>query len=131
MKTLGGRLMALTVAMLVSGLVLGAAGFAVVGPPAVEGVVYSTLLCLVPGLLTVFLGEFLKHRDLSAYVVLAGGGLRMVFVLLGMFAVTTLRADLGFREFTLWLLISYLVSLAVETAVILAPVAVRKTDNQC
>lgn len=130
MKTLGGRLVSLTAAMLAMGVLLAAIGYAVAGVRAVEGVAYSVLLCLIPGLMTVFLGEFLKSRNLSAYVVLAGGGFRMFFVLLGMFAVSALRPDLGFREFTLWLLLSYLVSLAIETVVILVPVSGKNASDQ-
>ena len=122
-KTLGGRLLALTAGMLVVGVLLGVVAYGMSGLLGVEGLVYSIVLCLIPGLLTVFLGEFLKHRGLSAYIVLAGGGFRMLFVLLGMFAVSTLRPDLGFRQFTVWLIISYLVALALETTVILAPAA--------
>ncbi|MBS0203120.1 MAG: hypothetical protein JSS49_09500 [Planctomycetes bacterium] len=123
MKTLGGRLLTLTAGMLAAGVLLGVVAFGVSGYPGVEGLVYSIVLCLIPGLLTVYSGEFLKHRGLAAYIVLAGGGFRMLFVLLGMFAVSALRPDLGFRQFTVWLIISYLVALALETAVILAPAA--------
>jgi len=54
-------------------------------------------------------------------VVLVGGALRMVFVLLGLLGISALRPDLGFRQFTVWLLISYMVALAIETAVVLVP----------
>jgi hypothetical protein len=92
---------------------------------------YSLILSLIPGLLTVFAGELLRHRNLSAYVVLVGGGFRMLFVLLGMFAVSALRPDLGFRQFTVWLIVCYLVALALETALVLPPVTAPKPlDDQ-
>ena len=129
MKTLGGRLMALTGGMLAVGLLLGLIAFGVSGLPGVEGLAYSLILCLIPGLLTVFLGEFLKQGDRSAFLVLAGGGFRMLFVLLGMVAVSSLRPDLGFREFTVWLIVCYLVALALETAVILVPAGSAGSAN--
>lgn len=123
MKTLGGRLLALTAGMVAAGIPLAGIAYGVSGLPGLEGLAYSLLLCLIPGLLTVFAGGLLKHRDLSAYLVLIGGGFRMLFVLLGMFAVSALRPDLGFRQFTVWLIVCYLVALALETGIILAPTA--------
>ncbi len=129
MKSLGGRLLALVLGMLVIGLLLTPIAYGTVGLGAVEGLGYSLLLCLIPGLLTLLLSELLRETSLSPYVVLAGGGLRMVFVLLGLLAVNSLRPDLGFREFTIWLLVCYLAALAVETAVILTPAARGKSVN--
>ena len=129
MKTLGGRLAALTVGMLVAGAGLAVAAFVLRGWLAVEGVGYSVALCLVPGWLTVFCGELLRSRDLSAYVVLVGTGFRLLFVLLGFLAVGALRPELGFVEFTVWLIPSYLVALALETAVILRSVAGDNVAN--
>jgi hypothetical protein len=131
LKTLGGRLVALTAGMLVVGLLLAVIAYGVSGLLGLEGLAYSLILCLIPGLLTVFVGELLKHRDLSAYVVLVGGGFRILFVLLGMFAVSALRPDLGFRQFTVWLIVCYLVALALETALVLPPVkAPKPLDDQ-
>lgn len=131
MKTLGGRLLALTAGMLVVGGLLAVVAYGVSGLPGLEGLAYSLILCLIPGLLTVFVSELLKHHNLSAYIVLVGGGFRMLFVLLGMFAVSALRPDLGFRQFTVWLIVSYLVALALETALVLpSPVVPRSADNQ-
>jgi hypothetical protein len=90
-----------------------------VGVAGVEGVLYSVLLCLVPGWLTIYAGDLMRHGDLAAYTVLVGTGLRMLFVLLGLFAVGVLRNDLGFREFTVWLIAGYLVALALETWMVL------------
>jgi len=131
LKTLGGRLVALAAGMLVVGLLLAVVAYGVAGFLGLEGLAYSLILCLIPGLLTVFAGELLKHRGLSAYVVLVGGGFRMLFVLLGMFAVSALRPDLGFRQFTVWLIVCYLVALALETALVLPPMkAPKPLDGQ-
>jgi uncharacterized membrane protein YwaF len=128
-KTLGSRLFVLTAGMFILGLLLAAVAYGVAGLPGVEGLVYSLLLCLIPGLVTVIVSEYLKKSDLAAHVVLVGGGLRMVFVLAGMFAVSALRPDLGFRQFTVWLIICYLVALALETAVILVPASSGNSVN--
>ena len=131
MKTLGGRLLALTAGMLVVGGLLAVVAYGVSGLLGLEGLAYSLILCLIPGLMTVFAGELLKHHNLSAYIVLVGGGFRMLFVLLGMFAVSALRPELGFRQFTVWLIASYLVALALETALVLpSPVVPKSADDQ-
>lgn len=122
-KTLGGRLLALTAGMLAVGLILAAVAYGMSGLLGVEGLVYSLVLCLIPGLLTVYVSDVLKKSEMSAYIVLVGGGLRMLFVLLGMFGVSALRPELGFREFTVWLIVSYLVALALETVIVVAPAA--------
>ena len=129
MKSLGGRLLALVLGMLLIGLLLAPVAYGAIGLAAVEGLGYSLLLCLIPGLLTLLLSDLLRGTSLSPYVILAGGGLRMIFVLLGLVLVNSLRPDLGFREFTIWLLVCYLAALAVETAVILAPAARGKSVN--
>ncbi len=128
-KSLVGRLLALVLGMFGIGLLLAPIAFGIAGLTALEGLAYSLLLCLIPGLLTLWLADLLKGTSLSPYVVLAGGGLRMLFVLLGLLTVNSLRPDLGFREFTIWLLVCYLAALAVETAMILASGAAVKSAN--
>ena len=123
MRSIGDRLAVFTIGMLIFTAAAAGVAFGIVGWPGVEGVLYSSVLCLVPGWLTVFVSDLMKHRDSSAYAVLVGTGLRMVFVFLGIFVVGALRPGLGFREFTGWLVVSYLVALALETWVILAPEA--------
>jgi hypothetical protein len=76
---------------------------------------------LVPGWLTIYIGDLLRHRDIAAYAVIAGTAVRMMFVLLGLFAVGLVRPDLGFREFTVWLIVGYMVSLALEAWMVLLP----------
>jgi hypothetical protein len=107
--------------MLVVGGLMSPAAYALAGWLGLEGLAYSVGLCLVPGLLTVVMSDLLKNTGLSPYVVLLGGALRMAFVLVGLLVVSSIRLDLGFRQFTVWLLASYLVALAIETALILAP----------
>ena len=50
----------------------------------------------------------------------------MLFVFLGIVTIRTLRPDLKFREFTVWLIVSYLVALALETRAVLVPAANSK-----
>ena len=129
MQSLSRRQAVFTIGMLVFGGIAAAVAFGAVGLKAVEGVCYSVLLCLVPGWLTIYSGVLLKRPELSAYIVLVGTGLRVVFVLLGLFVVGALRPDLGFREFTVWLVISYLVALALETWIVLLPASSEAVSN--
>ena len=129
MQSLSRRQAVFTVGMLVFGGIAAAVAFGLVGLWAVEGVSYSVLLCLVPGWLTIYSGVLLKRTELSAYIVLVGTGLRVVFVLLGLFVVGALRQDLGFREFTVWLIVSYLVALALETWIVLLPASSEAVSN--
>ncbi len=121
MYSLARRQAVFTLGMLVFGVLAAGVAFGVVGLRGVEGVCYSVLLCLIPGWLTIYSSVLLKGPQLTAYVVLVGTALRMVFVLLGLFAVGVLRQDLGFREFTVWVIFSYLVALALETWMVLLP----------
>ena len=121
MQSVGRQLAVFTFGMMLYVLLVSGLSFAVAGWRGVEGLLYASLLCLIPGWMTVFVSDLLKHRESSAYIVLVGTGFRMLFVLAGMVAVNSLRADLGFREFTVWLIVSYLVALALETWAVLVP----------
>ncbi|HEY0983722.1 MULTISPECIES: hypothetical protein [unclassified Schlesneria] len=98
-----------------------AVAFQWVGPKGVEGVVISGLLCLIPGWLTILIGGLVKQGSLAVYLVLVAMMNRMIFVLVGVLAVKNLRPDLGFYEFTIWLLTAYMVALALETWLVLSP----------
>ena len=121
MQSHWGRQLVFTMGMLVFGCLEAAFACGWVGLKGAEGVTYSVALCLVPGWLTIYIGDLLRHRDIAAYAVIAGTVVRMVFVLLGLFAVGLVRPDLGFREFTVWLIVGYMVSLALETWMVLQP----------
>ena len=127
MQSLSRRLAAFALVMLVCGGLEAIVAYGLVGVRGVEGVCYSVLLCLIPGLLTIYVGELMRNADLGAYVVLIGTGFRLLFVLLGVFVVCEIRAGLGFREFTVWLIFAYLVSLAFETWMVLLPSQVEST----
>lgn len=125
MHSLARRQVVFTAGMLIGGLLAALVAFRLSGWLGSEGVVYSVLLCLVPGWLTLYISHLLNQGDQKAYVILVGTGLRMLFVLLGLVSVTALRPELGFREFTVWLLGGYLVSLALETWLVLVPASTK------
>ncbi len=121
MQSLIRRQAVFTLGMLLCGALEVVAALVCYGVKGAEGAVYSVLLCLIPGWLTVYAGDLMKRRGLGAYIVLVGTALRMLFVLMGLLVITTLRHDLGFYEFTVWLIVSYMVGLALETWIILLP----------
>lgn len=90
------------------------------GRAAIEGLTIAGVLCLLPGCLMFLFGVRMVASDSQVpMVVLGGAGLRMLFVLVGMLAVQSLRPELGFREFVVWLLVFYLAMLTVETVLVL------------
>lgn len=120
-----------TTGMLCCGCLEAAVAYLWVGATGIEGVLYSILLCLIPGWLTIYSSALLKQTQLAVYTVLVGTGLRMTFVLLGLLGIGAIRPDLGFREFVVWLIPSYLAALAIETSVLIAPdlaKAISRTD---
>ena len=110
-----------TLVMIVFCGLAAAVAYKWVGLRGVEGVVVAGIICLIPGWLTIFLSALMNQSRFAVYLVLVAMVNRMVFVLVGWFAVRTLRPDLGFREFTVWLLAVYLVALALETWLVLSP----------
>ena len=90
------------------------------GRAGLEGLTVAAVLCLLPGFLVfLFVSRMVASENQLSIVVLGGAGLRMLFVLAGMLAVQSLRPDLGFREFVVWLLVFYLAMLATETVLVL------------
>jgi hypothetical protein len=119
------RQLVFTLGMLVCGSLEAALAGALVGLSGVEGVVYSVLLCLIPGWVTIYVSHLLRHPAYSAYILLVGTAARLVFVLLGLLVISLIRPDLGFREFTLWLIVGYMVSLVLETWAVVLPLKVN------
>jgi hypothetical protein len=126
MQSTGFQVAVFTIGMVLYVLLMSGLAYALAGWVGVEGLVYAGLLCLIPGWMTIFVGGILKHRGSSAYLVLVGTSFRMLFVFLGIVTIRTLRPDLKFREFTVWLIVSYLVALALETRAVLVPAANSK-----
>ena len=106
-------------------LVLAGPAYWLRGTLALEGLSYAVLLCLVPGWLVVYVTTRYPEAGSQATAVLLGTGLRMAFVLIGMVTLKKTRPDLGHYEFQLWVILSYLAFLAVETVMI-----VKYTQDQ-
>ena len=119
------RSVAVRQAVFTLGMVL--VGFSEVGLLSLTGrqglneVLGSVALCLIPGWMTIFAGELLRFRDLSAFIILVGMGLRMMFVLIGLLAVAMFVPGVDLREFAVGLVVGYLVALALETWLVLSP----------
>lgn len=95
------------------------------GAIALEGLTYAGILCLLPGLVVVFVTSRYPDGDSPSTIVLLGTGLRMAFVLIGMVVIRNLRPEMGHYEFQLWLVLYYLAFLFVETLLV-----VKSTDIQ-
>lgn len=100
----------------------------IAGGSGVEGLSYALLLCLVPGVVTLRLSRSVDSRR-APFVVLLSMGLRVASVLAGVLVLRVLRPDLGPAAFHVWLIVGYLVTLLVETRMLLAEMAVTRTDT--
>jgi len=124
-QTIGSRCGLLVAVAVATWLVAAAPAWWLGGRAALEGLTIAAVLCLLPGcLMFLFVSRMVTSDSQMAIVVLGGAGLRMLFVLAGMLAMQSLRPELGFREFVVWLLVFYLVMLAVETVLVLKRPAV-------
>ena len=100
-------------------LLLAAPAMWAAGSAGLEGLTIAAVICLVPGWLVFLFASGYGSPNSQAVAVLGGMLLRMVFVLVGTVVVYSMRPDLRLREFYVWLLVFYLATLAVETALIL------------
>ena len=96
-------------------LVLAGPAYLVAGTPALEGLCYAALLCLIPGWLVFLISLRYGVANGQAAVMLWGTGLRLLFVLFGVLAIRSYRADLGLWEFLVWIIFFYSTTLLVET----------------
>jgi hypothetical protein len=92
-------------------LIAGARGF--------EGLTYSVLLCLVPGLAALECAERGRGANRAMEGLLIGMGLRFAAILGVTFVLSKVRPDLGLMQFYIWLILAYLGTLAVETRLLL------------
>ncbi|MBL8848788.1 MAG: hypothetical protein JNG89_03860 [Planctomycetaceae bacterium] len=94
-----------------------------------EGLTYALLLCLAPGVIALryVAADGGPNQALAALVV--GMGLRMAFVLAGTLVLRFLRPDLGPSAFHVWVIVGYLVTLAVETRLLLAGMTVTRSAS--
>lgn len=100
-------------------LVLAGPAWLVAGTLGLEGLSYAALLGLIPGWLVFWFASRYGTANIAAKAVLGGMVLRMLVVLAGIALVSAVRPMLGIREFVMWVLVFYLVSLAVETVLVL------------
>jgi hypothetical protein len=92
------------------------------------GLGVSALLCTVPGCLVVVFRELAGKSQ--ATLILAAGGLRMFFVLLGALAAKFVVSGYGLKEFFIWLILFYLFTLALETKSLLSVNSESGADRQ-
>jgi hypothetical protein len=112
---LGGRLSIVVAALWV---VLAGPAYLMAGALGLEGLSYAAAINLLPGWLVFLILSRYRTPNVAATAVLAGTFLRLVSVLLGVALVRAARPHLGLREFIVWILVFYLVTLAVETSLI-------------
>lgn len=87
-----------------------------VSSDALQGMTIAAILCTVPGILVSMLASFISRSDQQAILMVIGGSVvRMMFVLIGILVVRSIRPGLGFWDFTVWVIPFYLVLLSVET----------------
>jgi hypothetical protein len=108
----------LVVASLVFALVLAGPAWLVAGDKGLVGLAAAAVLCSLPGCLVVAFKGLVG--DSQATLVLAAGGLRMFFVLLGALMAKFVVEGYGLKEFFVWLILFYLFTLALETKSLLS-----------
>lgn len=91
------------------------------GTLGLEGLSYAALLCLAPGWLVFWLASRYGAANSQSIVVLLGTGLRLVFVLVGVLTIRSVRPELQFREFLVWVVVYYLSMLLAETLLLTRP----------
>jgi hypothetical protein len=101
------------------------------GREGLIGLSAAAVMCVLPGLAVFWIAASFGAAGTEVPLVILGGTLlRMAFVLLGMVIAQTLDPRLGFREFTIWLLVFYLFLLAVETCLVLLPTMSRSGQSR-
>ncbi|MFT4555382.1 MAG: hypothetical protein ACI92S_000712, partial [Planctomycetaceae bacterium] len=96
----------MVVASLLFTLVLTGPAWLVAGSKGLIGLAVAAVLCTVPGCLVVAFRGLVG--DSQATLVLAAGGLRMFFVLLGALGAKFVVTGYGLKEFFVWLILFYL-----------------------
>lgn len=108
----------LTAATALVWLVFAGLAYWLSGVVGFEGLSIAAMLSLVPGWL-VFWGVAAVSRSSDqknqSMAVLAATCVRLMFVLFGVLLMKSIRPDLGLREFHVWVIAFYGVSLMVET----------------
>jgi hypothetical protein len=100
-------------------LVAALPAWLIAGTAGLEGLTYSVLLCAPPGFVAVLVAERGRDANRALAGLLVGAGLRMAAVLAVTLVLKDIRPDLGLMQYYIWLVIAYLVMLALETRLLL------------
>lgn len=104
--------------MALAWLLFGGLAYRLSGVIGLEGLSIAALLSLLPGWL-VFWGVAVTSQTSDqknpSMAVLAATCVRLMFVLFGVMLMKSIRPDLGLKEFHIWVIAFYGVSLIVET----------------
>ena len=85
------------------------------GEVGVEGLVTAAVLCLAPGLVLLVIQSVWSAGGLAGFGALAGGVIRTLFALVGFLAIRRFHPEMPLVMFGSLLSVFYLVSLGVET----------------
>lgn len=111
-----GRLLAISLAAC---LLLSPVAMAVAGLEGVLGLAVSAVVCLLPGLITVWLASAATDPNAKVWLTVSGMLVRMLIVLAVTLVFYKLRPQWGLREFYIWLIAFYNVLLFAETWLLL------------
>ncbi len=99
-----------------SWLLMAGPAWLVAGTKGIQGLSIATAVCFIPGVLFCFVVIiFRKAVTESPLLIMAWSGIRLFFVLGGVLLIRMIRPDLGWKEFLVWLILSYFVNLAIDT----------------
>jgi hypothetical protein len=118
----------MVVASLVFALLLVGPAWLVAETKGLIGLGVSAVLCTIPGCLVVAFKRLAGESQ--AALILAAGGLRMFFVLLGALGAKFVVSGYGLKEFFVWLILFYLFTLALETKSLLGVTSEPETNDE-
>ncbi|MDA1017166.1 MAG: hypothetical protein O3A00_22250 [Planctomycetota bacterium] len=115
------------IGMAVVWLLLVGPAYLISGTRGLEGLSFAALLCALPvwpvfwfvAKMSATTVDSKPNPAAPALAVVGGGGARMMVALIGCLVLTDLRSDFTFWDFTIWLLVFYLVALALESWLVL------------
>ena len=119
----GSRIWRLTVVSAALWALSALPAWSLAGTAGLEGLTYALLLCLIPGLIALAFVRAGDSANGAFTALLVGMGLRMATVLGGTLVLKQIRPDLGPSAFHVWVIVGYLVMLAVETRMLLSDVS--------
>lgn len=111
------------------GLLLAFPAYAIAGVAGLEGLSYAAALCLLPGWVVIALSDSYGVAKFRVAPVLIGMGIRFGAILGGVLIVMWARPQLRFREFLVWVVIYYMVTLAFETSVLMRETASKSNSS--